>query len=70
MKQLMHNMSNEELFWKIENEGAEYFFLSYISIDAIKDEDLKKAVQRLKLEWEKIEEVVDDLEMEYGGYDG
>ena len=63
-EQLMHNMTNKDLYSKIEYEGAEYFFLSYISIDAIKDEELKNAVQRLKLAWSEIEAVVDDLEDE------
>lgn len=58
----MHNMTNEELLGKIESEGPEYFFLDYISLDSIKDEELRKNVQALRLAWEEIMEIVDELE--------
>lgn len=62
MYNLMHNMTNEELLGKIESEGPEYFFLDYISLDSIKDEELRKNVQTLRLAWEEIVEIVDELE--------
>lgn len=62
MYNLMHNMTNEELLGKIESEGPEYFFLDYISLDSIKDEELRKNVQALRLAWEEIMEIVDELE--------
>lgn len=65
MYNLMHNMTNEELLGKIESEGPEYFFLDYISLDSIKDDDLRKNVQALRLAWEEIMAVVDELEEEY-----
>ena len=64
MRELMNNMTNEELLDKIEYEGAEYFFLDYISLDSIKDNDLRKNVQMLRLAWEDILAVIDDLEVE------
>jgi hypothetical protein len=64
MSDLMHNMTNEELLDKIEYEGAEYFFLDYISLDSIKDNDLRKNVQMLRLAWEDILFVVGELETE------
>lgn len=62
MYNLMHNMTNEELLGKIESEGPEYFFLDYISLDSIKDEELRKNVQTLRLAWEEIVEIIDELE--------
>jgi hypothetical protein len=64
MRDLMKNMTNEEMLDKIEYEGAEYFFLDYISLDSIKDEDLRKNVQILRLAWEDILFVVGELETE------
>lgn len=65
MRKLMFNMSNEDLLGKIESEGPEYFFLDYISLDAIQDEDLRKNVQAMRLAWEEVLSVVDELEEEY-----
>lgn len=65
MRDLMYNMTNEDLLGKIDNEGPEYFFLDYISLDSIKDEELRKNVQALRLAWEEILMVVDELEEEY-----
>jgi uncharacterized radical SAM superfamily protein len=62
----MHNMTDEELLDKIAYEGPEYFFLDYISLDCIADEDLQNSVQRLRLAWEEVMEVVDYLEDAYG----
>lgn len=62
MRDLMYNMTNEDLLGKIESEGPEYFFLDYISLDSIKDEELRKNVQALRLAWEEIMEIVDELE--------
>ena len=64
MRDLMKNMTNEELLDKIEYEGAEYFFLDYISLDSIKDENLRKNVQTLRLVWEEVLAVIDVLESE------
>ena len=70
MNDLMYNMTNAGLLDKIEYEGAEYFFLDYISLDSIQDEDLRKNAQTLRLVWEEILSVVDELESEvYGGDD-
>lgn len=65
MRDLMYNMTNEDIIGKIDVEGPEYFFLEYISLDAIKDEDLQKSVQALRLAWEEILMVVDELEEEF-----
>lgn len=65
MRDLMYNMTNEDLLGKIDNEGPEYFFLDYVDPDSIKDEDLRKNVQALRLAWEEILMVVDELEEEY-----
>lgn len=64
MRNLMNNMTNEEMLDKIEYEGAEYFFLDYISLDSIKDEELRKNVQILRLAWEDILADVAELERE------
>lgn len=64
MRNLMNNMTNEEMLDKIEYEGAEYFFLDYISLDSIKDEELRKNVQILRLAWEDILADVAELESE------
>jgi hypothetical protein len=64
MRDLMYKMTNETLIGKIESEGAEYFFLDYISLDAIRDKDLRKNVQALRLAWDEILAVVDELEEE------
>jgi hypothetical protein len=64
MRDLMKNMTNEQLLDKIEYEGAEYFFLYYISLDSIKDDDLRKNVQILRLAWEDILADVGELETE------
>ena len=64
MRDLMKNMTNEELLDKIEYEGVEYFFLDYISLDSIKDEYLRSNVQMLRLAWEDILAIIDDLEVE------
>lgn len=61
MKRLMRDMSNEDMCDKIEYESAEYFFLEYVSLDSIQDEDLRNSVQRLRLAWEEIMEVVEEL---------
>lgn len=63
-KPLMRNMTNEELFDKINWEGFEYFFLDYVSPDSIADEDLQKSVRQLKLAWEEIVATLDEA-----GYD-
>ena len=65
MRDLMYDMTNEDLLGKIDNEGPEYFFLDYVDPDSIKDEDLRKNVQALRLAWEEILMVVDELEEEY-----
>jgi hypothetical protein len=65
MRKLMYNITNEYLLDKIESEGAEYFFLDYISLDSIQDEDLRKNVQALRLAWEEVLAVVSELEEEY-----
>jgi hypothetical protein len=65
MRRLMVNLTNEELLDKIEYEGPEYFFLDYISLDSIQDEDLRKNVQALRLAWEEVLAVVSELEEEY-----
>ena len=65
MRDLMYNMTNEDLLGKIDNEGPEYFFLDYVDPDSIKDEELRKNVQALRLAWEEILMVVDELEEEY-----
>lgn len=64
MKQLMKNMTNGELLDKLDYEGAEYFFLDYISLDSIQDDELRKNVQAARLVWEEILSVVYDLEDE------
>lgn len=63
-RDLMKNMTNEELLDKIEYEGAEYFFLDYISLDSIKDETLRDTVEELRMAWEDILAVIGDLEVE------
>lgn len=65
MRDLMYDMTNEDLLGKIDVEGPEYFFLEYVDPDSIKDEDLRKNVQALRLAWEEILMVVDELEEEY-----
>lgn len=64
MRDLIKNMTNEELLDKIEHEGAEYFFLDYISLDSIKDETLRVSVEELRMAWEDILAIIGDLEME------
>lgn len=64
MRELMNNMTNEEMLDKIEYEGVEYFFLDYISLDSIKDEYLRSNVQMLRLAWEDILADVGALETE------
>lgn len=63
-KQLMRNMTNEDLLGKIESEGPEYFFLEYIDPDSIQDEALRKDVRTLRLIWEEIMSIIDELEDE------
>jgi hypothetical protein len=65
MRDLMYNMTNEDLLGKIDNEGPEYFFLDYIDVHSIQDEDLRKNVQALRLAWEEILSVIDELEEEF-----
>lgn len=60
----MKNMTNEEMLKKIEYEGAEYFFLDYISLDSIKDEMLRDTVEELRMAWEDILAFIGDLEVE------
>jgi hypothetical protein len=61
MKQLVKGFTNDELLGKIDNEGIEYFFLSYIDVDSIQDVDLRKAVQQFKLAFEEIESFIDEI---------
>ena len=62
MMRLMKNMTNAELLDKIEYEGAEYFFLDYISLDSIKNETLRDSVEELRMAWEDILAFISDLE--------
>lgn len=62
MMRLMKNMTNAELLDKIEYEGAEYFFLDYISLDSIKNETLRDAVEELRMAWGDILTFIGDLE--------
>lgn len=64
MRDLMHNMTNEDLLGKIESEGPEYFFLDYVDPDSIKDEYLRSNVRTLRLVWEEIMAEIDQLEDE------
>lgn len=63
-KQLMRNMTNEELLSKIDWEGVEYYFLDYVDLDSIADVDLRKSVKQLKLAWEEILSTLEEI-----GYD-
>lgn len=63
-KQLMRNMTNEDLLGKIESEGPEYFFLEYVDPDSIQDEYLRSNVRTLRLVWEEIMSEIDELEGE------
>jgi len=62
MMRLMKNMTNAELLDKIEYEGTEYFFLDYISLDSIKNETLRDAVEELRMAWGDILAFISDLE--------
>ena len=48
MTELVKGFTLEELEYKIESEGIEYFFLSYISPENVKDKELKIAVEKFK----------------------
>ena len=61
MKQLIKGFTNDELLGKIDSEGIEYFFLSYIDVDSIQDLDLCKAVRQFKLAFEEIESFIDEI---------
>ena len=63
-KQLMRNMTNEDLLGKIESEGPEYFFLEYVDPDSIQDEYLRNNVRTLRMVWEEIMSEIDELEDE------
>ena len=63
-KQLMRNMTDEELLNKIDWEGIEYFFLDYVDPNSIADVDLRKSVKQLKLAWEEILSTLEEI-----GYD-
>lgn len=63
-KQLMRNMTNEELLSKIDWEGIEYYFLDYVDPNSIADVDLRKSVKQLKLAWEEILSTLEEI-----GYD-
>ena len=63
-KQLMRNMTNEELLNKIDWEGIEYYFLDYVDPNSIADVDLRKSVRQLKLAWEEILSTLEEI-----GYD-
>lgn len=67
MRDLMHNITNEDLLGKIDVEGPEYFFLEYVDPDSIKDEDLRSYVRTLQLIWKEILMIVDELEEELNG---
>ncbi len=53
-KQLMRDMTDEELLNKIDWEGIEYFFLEYVDPNSIADLELRKSVNQLKQAWGEI----------------
>lgn len=46
MTELIKDWTIEDLEAKLENEGLDYFFTSYISVNTIVDNNLKKAVEQ------------------------
>lgn len=57
--------SNEDIAWKVEDEGLEYMIMSYLNADSIEDEELKKLWATAGETLDKIKEILDS----YNTYD-
>ncbi len=54
MKEVIKGFTNQNLRYKIDDEGLDYFFIYYLSSSAINDEELKMLVNKFATAREKI----------------
>lgn len=50
--------SNEDIAWKVENEGLGYMITDYLGSDSIEDEELKELWKTAAEALNKIEEIL------------
>lgn len=62
---MIKDMSDDVLAAKIDSEGIEYFFTSYIGLDNIQDTRLREAAERFVEAYQDIEELLEEIMRDY-----